>query len=250
MGDLANLEILNLSVNGLSGEIPAALESLTRLQELYLNHNPQLTGTIPPELENLAQLRAFYVHGTGLCVLPGSDLQTWLATIDFQGRLRRNAAATPTPSRSLILNRNLIRSQSPILLILDHHLPAEAAVEVGGGGPRTSAPEAPGDLTAALGDGQVVLAWSAPASDGGAAITDYEYRIDGRNPWISTGSTDTTHTVTGLVNGTTYTFQVRAVNRIGGSRASNQAEATPIAPVTLDLRISPTGTASPPIWCS
>ena len=78
------------------------------------------------------------------------------------------------------------------------------------------------------GDGQVVLTWEAPASDGGTAITDYEVRIDGKGRWISIGSTDTTYTVTGLVSGTEYTFEVRAVNRNGTSRASNRAEATTI----------------------
>ena len=102
-------------------------------------------------------------------------------------------------------------------------------------GPRTSVPGPPTNLTAVVGDGQIVLSWDAPASDGGAAITDYEYRINGSGPWIPIGSTDTTHTVTGLVNGTEYTFQVRAVNRIGKSRAPNQAEATPEAPEVFTL---------------
>ena len=105
----------------------------------------------------------------------------------------------------------------------------------GGGAPRTSAPGAPRNLTAVGGEGEAVLTWDAPASDGGAAITDYEYRINERNPWISIGSTDTTHTVTGLVNGTEYTFQVRAVNRIGKGRVPNQAEATPEAPEVFTL---------------
>ena len=100
----------------------------------------------------------------------------------------------------------------------------------GGGGPRTSAPGAVRDLTVAGGDGQVVLTWRAPSSDGGAAITDYEYRYrtgGSYGAWISTGSTETTHTVTGLVNGTAYTFQVRAVNRVGKGRTSNRADAAP-----------------------
>ena len=104
----------------------------------------------------------------------------------------------------------------------------------GGGGPRTSAPGAPRNLTAAVRNGEVVLTWEAPARDGGAAITDYEYRIDRRNPWISIGSTDTTHTVTGLVNGTAYVFEVRAVNAAGRSASSNRAEATPEV-FTLDF---------------
>ena len=105
----------------------------------------------------------------------------------------------------------------------------------GGGGPRITVPDAPGNLLADGTDEAVTLAWDPPKDDGGAAITDYQYRIDRRNPWISIGSTDTTHTVTGLVNGTEYVFEVRAVNRIGRSRASNRAEATPEAPVALDF---------------
>ena len=102
---------------------------------------------------------------------------------------------------------------------------AEVARDSEDGAP--SAPSVPRNLTAVGGEGLVVLKWDAPENDGGAAITDYEYRIDRRDPWISIGSTNTTHTVTGLVNGATYIFQVRAVNRIGKSFVSNQVEATP-----------------------
>ena len=97
----------------------------------------------------------------------------------------------------------------------------------GGGGPRQTVPDAPTNLLAVGGDGQVVLTWDAPEDDGGTAITDYEVRIDQTGEWISIGSTDTTHTVTGLVNGTAYAFQVRAVNAAGNSAPSNQTEATP-----------------------
>ena len=112
----------------------------------------------------------------------------------------------------------------------------------GGGGPRQTVPDAPRNLLTDGGDGAVTLSWDPPQDDGGAEITDYEYRIDRRNPWISTGSTDTTHTLTGLVNGTEYVFEVRAVNRIGGSRASDRAEATPEAPEVLDFAHFANGT--------
>ena len=104
----------------------------------------------------------------------------------------------------------------------------------GGGGPTTSVPGAPRNLTAVGGNGEVVLSWDAPASDGGAEITDYEYRINRRGPWISIGSTETTYTVTGLVNGTVYIFEVRAVNAAGRSASTNRAEATPEV-FTLDF---------------
>ena len=97
----------------------------------------------------------------------------------------------------------------------------------GGGGPRQTVPDAPTNLLADGGNEQVALSWGAPEDVGGFAITDYEVRINGRGSWISTGSIHTTHTVTGLVNGTAYVFQVRAVNAAGSSPYSNRAEATP-----------------------
>ena len=102
-------------------------------------------------------------------------------------------------------------------------------------GPRQTVPDAPRNLLADATDGAVTLMWEAPEDDGGAVITDYEYRIDQRGSWISIDSTRTTHTVAVLVNGTAYVFQVRAVNRIGRSQPSDPAEATPIAQVVLDL---------------
>ena len=106
---------------------------------------------------------------------------------------------------------------------------ASAASPGGGGGlppPSNPMPSAPRNLVAIGGDEQVTLTWDAPEDDDDA-ITDYEYRIDGKGSWISIGSTDTTHTVTGLTNGTAYVFQVRAVNAVGSSPYSNRAEATP-----------------------
>ena len=102
---------------------------------------------------------------------------------------------------------------------------AAAAVEVVAVAAKRRLPR-PRNLEADGGNEQVALSWDAPESDGGFAIRDYEYRITGRG-WISTGSTNTTHTVTGLDNGTAYTFEVRAVNAAGNSAYSNRAEATP-----------------------
>ena len=214
------IEELRLSGNGLNGMIGAELGVLTHLTGLYLDGNT-LSGKIPPELENLAQLQVFDIRNTGLCVTAGSELQAWLATINFQGSVCGATPPPPPPSPP---------PPSPP--------PRGGGGGSGGGGePRTSVPGAPTNLTAVGGDGEVVLSWDTPESDGGTEITDYEYRINGRNPWISIGSTDTTHTVTGLVNGTEYTFQVRAVNRIGKSFSSNRAEAMPEAPelFTLDF---------------
>ena len=100
-----------------------------------------------------------------------------------------------------------------------------------GGGlppPSNPVPSAPRNLEAIGGDRQVTLSWEAPEDDGGFPVIDYEYLISrsGRG-WISTGSTETTHTVTELVNGRVYVFQVRAVSGAGAGSSSNQVEVTP-----------------------
>ena len=84
LGGLTNLRQLYLAGNALTGPIPAALGDLTNLEVLHLRNN-ELTGEIPPEIENLTRLQVFNIRNTGLCVMPGSELHTWLATITFHG---------------------------------------------------------------------------------------------------------------------------------------------------------------------
>ena len=75
-------------------------------------------------------------------------------------------------------------------------------------------PSAPTNFTAVAGDGQVTLVWFAPESDGGSTVTKYQVSIDGGISWIDVDLL-TAYTISGLTNGTTYTFAVRAVNSIG-----------------------------------
>ncbi len=78
-----------------------------------------------------------------------------------------------------------------------------------------AAPGAPTGLTATAGDRQVVLAWTDPSN---ADITAWEVRQGSGSPlswgsWTeiaSSTATTTTHTVTGLTNGTAYSFELRA----------------------------------------
>ena len=95
-------------------------------------------------------------------------------------------------------------------------------------------PSAPAGLTAtsAAGQTEISLSWTAPAGDGGAAISGYqiEMSMDGGTVWsdlvANTGSTATTYTHTGLTEGTTRHYRVRAINSVGASAPSNVAAAT------------------------
>jgi hypothetical protein len=101
------------------------------------------------------------------------------------------------------------------------------------------APGVPTAVSGTAGNTQVSLTWTAPASDGGAAITDYvvQYTINGGSSWTTFAdgtSTSTSATVTGLTNGTAYVFRIATVNFVGqGSYSSSSSPVTPIAPTPV-----------------
>lgn len=84
-------------------------------------------------------------------------------------------------------------------------------------------PAAPSGVRAVDADRSATVAWRAPASTGGAAILDFELLVSpGGRRLRAAGSPAV---VSGLTNGTPYTFTVRARNRVGLSRRSRASAA-------------------------
>jgi outer membrane protein OmpA-like peptidoglycan-associated protein len=98
--------------------------------------------------------------------------------------------------------------------------------------PCTSAPGAPTISAITAGNGQLSVAFTAPGSDGGASITNYDYSIDDGANWVtpSTPSTTSPLVITGLTNATAYPVKIRARNSVGGGTASSSVSGTPAAP--------------------
>lgn len=92
------------------------------------------------------------------------------------------------------------------------------------------APPAPASLTAVAGSNQVTLSWSA--SSGATGYNVYMGTSSGGEAAtpVMTGVPEVTATISGLTNGTTYFYVVKATNAAGSSPASNEASATPVPP--------------------
>jgi hypothetical protein len=94
----------------------------------------------------------------------------------------------------------------------------------------STVPDAPTSLVATPSDSQVSIAFTQ-GSDGGSDITNYQYSIDGITfTPFSPADTSSPVVITGLTNGTSYSIELKAVNIVGESVASDPVSATPGIP--------------------
>lgn len=97
-------------------------------------------------------------------------------------------------------------------------------------------PNAPINLYTRINDSIVVLNWSSPSYNGGSPIIKYYVTTSTGTITYPYILTDTTATITGLTNGTLYTFTVAAIN-IKGTGASMSISATPNIPTPVPANI-------------
>ena len=96
----------------------------------------------------------------------------------------------------------------------------------------STGPGAPTNVVATAGNAQATVTFTAPVNNGGSAITGYNVTS---SPGSKTGTgTSSPITVTGLTNGTAYTFTVVATNINGNSAPSSASNSViPLPPGTV-----------------
>ena len=107
--------------------------------------------------------------------------------------------------------------------------------------PTPAVPGAPTAVSAVAGNAQATISFTAPASDGGSAILYYAATS---SPDAITASASTSPiVVTGLTNGTSYTFTVTATNSVGTGQASAPSNSvTPNNTYSLSVTVTGNGT--------
>jgi N-acetylneuraminic acid mutarotase len=98
----------------------------------------------------------------------------------------------------------------------------------------SSAPSAPQGVSASAGNGQALVTWAPPASDGGDVVQHYTVTAS-TGQTVATPDTRTFATVPGLANGRPVTFTVTATNAAGTGGASAPSNS-----------VTPTGPPKPP----
>ena len=113
---------------------------------------------------------------------------------------------------------------------------------IGYGAATYSTPSAPTITSITSGSGSVSVNFTAPTSDGGQPITNYEYSLNGGTSWTAASPVDTTTplVISGLTIGTTYPIRIRAVNSIGSGAQSNSVNGAPIAVAPVITSFTPT----------
>ena len=99
--------------------------------------------------------------------------------------------------------------------------------------PQPTAPDAPTVVSVSPGDTTVDVTWTAPANDGGSAVTGWRLYAVGTvtgevGPITVSGGGTTSATITGLSNADTYRVSIEAVNALGpGLRSDPSDEVVP-----------------------
>ncbi len=94
--------------------------------------------------------------------------------------------------------------------------------------PPTGPPGPPTGTFAAVASGQAQVSWRAPSNEGGGPITGYTvtpYIGSSAQTPVKVGASATSLALTGLSNGTTYTFKVSATNSAGTGELSAASNA-------------------------
>jgi hypothetical protein len=155
------------------------------------------------------------------------------------------------------LGQFVVRTGSPITVHLSDNGPSPSSAQVAADAMSfqllANVPSAPGSVAALPGDRRATVSWSA-ASGNGSPITAYTVTASPGGATVSVSGSARSAVVTGLANGTAYTFTVRATSAAGTGPASKptapvtplpHGHLVPVAPVRLlDTRV---GTTTNPV---
>ena len=232
---LTALRILTLHQNDLTSLPDGVFTGLTALQNFSLGDNPDtgntLALTVTLEKFGTDQVRAKVPAGAPAtvaftpAVVNGALAGSATALSVLAGAVEGEAVTVERTSGTVTVDIDLTTQPSLPIRHTGYIFAKAAGSEPLEFPPPDTAPDPPTVSAIADGTSKIVVSWSAPANDGGSAITGYRLQVSntGASGWsnLVQNTTDTSHTHTGLAAGTTRHYRVYASNAQGESQPSD-----------------------------
>jgi hypothetical protein len=199
-------------------------------QLVCLLGNFDIARPTPAMLSSLELLLAWLGERNGLDPMPGAT-----TTFTSRGSQRWPLGSTVT-ARIISAHREMSYTACPgrhVAPLLDIDLPYRVARRRRVDLPSTPSPPATmAAPVASAGDRRVTLTWEPPAERGALPITGY--RITASPGGRVTAASSSPIDITGLINGTAYTFRIAARNAVGAGVPSMPS--APVMPSTVPGR--------------
>ena len=227
-----------LSVNpAISGSGASSANDNSNIAAFVSQNSIGILSTVPSRPTSVVAVRgnaSLAVTWTAPAITGGSAITDYLVKYSSNGGSTWTNFVHPASTVPSITVTGLTNGTAYVIKVI-----AKNAVGISppsaNSAPATPAtvPGIPTAVVAVRGNASLAVTWTAPASTGGSAITDYlvKYSSNGGSTWtnfVHPVSTATFLTVTGLTNGTAYVIKVIAKNAVGISLPSaNSAPATP-----------------------
>jgi hypothetical protein len=192
-----------------------------------------MTATPAPTRPSAARIMSITPGNGSLNVMLGAPLSDGGSPITNYRYSTNNGATWTT--------RSPASATSPLVIPgltngISYSVRVQAVNELGAGpmsaavvGVPARAPSAPTVTSVLPGNGVLIVQFTAPAVDGGSPIINYQYSTDGGATWTTRrpAATVAPLRITGLVNGTSYSVRLRAMNAAGPGAASTTTTGTP-----------------------
>ena len=196
------------------------------------------TNTVAPTIAGTARVGSTLTATGGTWSRSGTTSWQWQSSTDGTTYVDISGATTSSVTTTGGLYYRAVQ-----ILTTDYGMGSanSSAIKV------IAVPNAPTGLTGTYGNTSVSLTWTAPADNGGSALTDYitQYSSDGTT-WTThpdgTVSATASSTVTGLTNYVPSYFRVAAVNVAGTGAYSSTISVVPgITPGNATPTVASTG---------
>mgnify|MGYP000453707007 CR=1 FL=1 len=150
----------------------------------------------------------------------GSAITGYTVTAYKDGVLVSSATCTTTTAETCTINGLTNGDAYTFAVTATNAIGTSVASVASAAATPSTVPNAPTAVTAVVGDTQATISFTAPTNIGGAALTSYTVTSSPGDFTCTVNAPTTSCNISGLSNGTAYTFTVKASNANGASIAS------------------------------